>query len=73
MGPKSTCESNYVKIIEKDDSIPPIQFCGTDNPAPYKSKSNQLKVQFKSSLNFSGTGWIANFMAVHQNSIVNKF
>lgn len=73
MGPQSTCELNYVTIIETDEDIPATKFCGTDSPAPYKSRSSQLKVQFRSSLNLAGTGWVANFMAVHQNSIVNKF
>lgn len=73
MGPKTTCELNYVEIIESDDSIAPTKFCGTDEPAPYKARSSQLKVHFKSSMNFAGEGWVINFMAVHENSIVNKF
>lgn len=73
MGPRATCELNYVEIIEMDESLPSTKFCGTDDPAPYKAKSSQLKVHFKSSMNLAGTGWVANFMAVHENSILNKF
>lgn len=73
MGSKATCELNYVEIIENDQNISPTKFCGTDDPAPYKAKSNQLKVHFKSSMNFAGTGWVANFMAVHESSTVNRF
>ncbi|XP_031624566.1 cubilin homolog [Contarinia nasturtii] len=73
MGPRSTCELNYVEIIENDENLAATKFCGADNPAPYKARSSQVKVHFKSSLNFAGTGWVINFMAVHENSIVNKF
>lgn len=73
MGPRSTCELNYVEIIESDESLPSTKFCGSDNPVPYKAKSSQLKVHFKSSSNIGGTGWIVNFMAVHKNSIINRF
>lgn len=73
MGPQATCERNYVKIYEQSANIAPTKFCGKDVPAPYKAKSNQLKVRFKSDVNFVGTGWVANFMAVHENSIINNF
>lgn len=73
MGPPATCELNYVEIYEQSANIAPTKFCGKDNPAPYKAKSNQLKVRFKSGMNFAGTGWVANFMAVHENSILNNF
>lgn len=73
MGSPATCELNYVEISEQSESIAPTRFCGKDVPAPYKAKSNQLKVRFKSSLNFAGTGWIANFMGVHENAILNNY
>ena len=73
MGPQSTCEQNYVEIFEQSENIAPTRFCGKDNPAPYKAKSSQLKVRFKSGTNFAGTGWVANFMAVHENSLINNF
>lgn len=68
MGPKSGCNQTYVEIIENDESIAPTRFCGTDNPAPYKAKSNQLKVHFKNQARFHGTGWVIHFMALHENS-----
>lgn len=73
MGSQATCELNYVEIIENDETIAPTRFCGKDDPAPYKAKSNQLKVHFKSGMNFAGTGWVANFMAVHENSNIHRF
>lgn len=73
MGPKTTCELNYVEIIEFDETIPPTKYCGSDNPAVYKARANRLKVHFKSSRNFAGSGWVIAFMAVHENAVVNKF
>lgn len=67
MGSKSTCAQNYLEIIESDDA-PSTKFCGDDSPAPYKARSNRLTVHAKSSVNFAGTGWIIEFMAVHANT-----
>lgn len=72
MGTRS-CDENYLEIIEFDDTIEPTKFCGSESPAPYKGRSNRLKVHFKSSTNFSGTGWIINFMAVHENSVISEY
>lgn len=44
MGPKSGCNQTYVEIIETDSNIAPTRFCGTDDPAPYKARSNQLYI-----------------------------
>lgn len=73
MGSKTTCETNYVEIIENDENVASTKFCGSDSPAPYKGASNQLKVHFKSNLNFAGTGWMINFMAIHENSVMNPY
>lgn len=72
MGARS-CETNYLEIIEFDETIEATKFCGTEVPAPYKGASNRLKVHFKSSSNFSGTGWTINFMAVHENSEIANY
>lgn len=71
MGTRS-CDINYLEIIEFDDNIAPTKFCGTESPAPYRGRSNSLKVHFKSSTSFSGTGWLINFMGVHENSVINN-
>ncbi|XP_055295203.1 cubilin homolog [Sitodiplosis mosellana] len=73
MGLRATCDSNYVELIENDDTVPPTKFCGTDEPAPYRAKSSRLEVHFKNSINFAGTGWVIDFMAVHEDSILNNF
>lgn len=72
MGAKSGCELNYVEISEQDENIAPSRFCGTDDPAPYKAKTNQLKLHFRSRTHFDGTGWMANFMAIRETSNINK-
>lgn len=72
MGSRS-CDVNYVEIIEMDENIDSIKFCGTENPAPYKARTNRLKVHFKGSTNFSGSGWVISFMAVHENTVVNEY
>lgn len=65
---KRLCDVNYLEIIEFDDNIAPTKFCGTESPAPYRGRSNRLKVHFKSSSSFSGSGWVINFMGIHENS-----
>lgn len=61
------CAQNYLEVIESNDA-PPTKYCGEDNPAPYKGRSNRLSVHFKSTANFAGTGWSIEFMAVHANT-----
>lgn len=72
MGSRSTCDLNYVEISENDENIATTRFCGSDNPAPYKAKSNQLEVRFRSGSYFDGTGWIVTFMGVHENSVLDQ-
>lgn len=71
MGSKSTCSDNFLQIIEinQDTKSEEVsrQFCGEDSPSPYKSKNSIVKIRFKKTLNFAGTGWIINFMAVRDN------
>lgn len=73
MGSSARCDVNYVEVIEKDPSIASTKFCGKDEPAPYKAKSNQLKIHFKSSTRFGGNGFIINFMSVHESSSIDIF
>lgn len=42
-------------------------FCGTDKPANFVSQSNRIVVRFQKTVNFAGTGWLLNFMAVQPN------
>lgn len=72
MGTKATCPQNYLEIIESDEAAP-TKFCGDDNPAPYKARSNRVRVHTKSATNFAGTGWVLEFMAVHENAELLDF
>lgn len=48
-------------------------FCGTDTPANFVAQSNRLVVRFKKTVNFAGTGWLLNFMAVQPNVIAPAY
>lgn len=77
LGSKSTCTDNYLQIIEvnKDTGKSDVarQFCGEDNPSPYKSQTSVLSIRFKKTLNFAGTGWIIGFMAVEDGSTLQSW
>lgn len=66
MGPKQTCDTNYVEIIETlegsgmDEVV--RTFCGQDIPQTYNGNTNKLSVRFRKTLNFGGTGFLANFI-----------
>lgn len=67
MGSNSACAENYVEIIEQCVTAEPAEtrkFCGSDNPAKYIAKCNVVTVHMKKNSNFSGTGWLINFMAI---------
>lgn len=69
MGAKLTCENDYVEILEENDAkeFAVIKsYCGEDKPAVYVSTRNKLQVHYKQSVHFAGTGWMANFMGVHE-------
>lgn len=70
MGPRSTCNNNFVQFLETKNGIEEVMrtFCGDDTPANFVGMSNRLVVRFKKTVNFAGTGWLANFMAVQPNS-----
>lgn len=67
MGSANTCSDNYLQIIEsKENGGESVerQFCGTDTPSNFTSIQNRLDIRFKKTVNFAGTGWLINFMAV---------
>lgn len=74
MGPSSMCASNFVQLLqlpsngERGDEVVKRTFCGGDVPAIYVATANRLVVRFKKTVNFSGTGWLASFMAVQPNA-----
>lgn len=67
MGSKITCESDYVEFLEDNDNDSESivrKYCGEDDPDVYKSSKNKVRVHYKKTVNFSGTGWIIHFMGV---------
>lgn len=71
MGSKLMCESDYVEFLEENDEgeMRPIKkFCGEDDPAIYVSARSKVFVHYAQTLNFAGTGWILNFIGVHEGS-----
>lgn len=45
-------------------------FCGTDKPAIFTVPTNRVIVRSKNTVNFAGSGWLLNFMAVEPNSLL---
>lgn len=75
MGSKTTCNGNYVQILEKsptEDEEVKRQYCGEDEPAIYRSETSILTVRFKTTRNFAGTGFIANYMGVFEGKAINN-
>lgn len=75
MGSKTTCNGNYVQILEintaKEEEVM-RQYCGEDEPAIYRSETSIVTVRLKTTRNFSGTGFIANFMGVFEGIIFKR-
>uniref|UniRef100_A0A7G3AGB7 Cubilin n=1 Tax=Lutzomyia longipalpis TaxID=7200 RepID=A0A7G3AGB7_LUTLO len=73
MGTKLTCPSNYVEFQEVEaDGKTRVErtYCGDDIPAVYKSEKSRILVHFVKDVNFAGSGWVLQFMGVHENSEV---
>ena len=77
MGSKSTCSSDFVQIRESADGIkdPEVkrQYCGEDEPAVYKGQKSVLQIRYKKTVNFAGTGWLLQFMAIYPNAEINTW
>ncbi|XP_017013207.2 cubilin homolog [Drosophila takahashii] len=70
LGSRSTCQTNYLQILEQDESGVESEirrFCGNDHPLEYKSQRSQVVVRFHKTPEFDGTGWIIQFAGVHSN------
>lgn len=74
MGSNLFCPSEYVEIIEEttnDKSESIKKYCGEDTPATYVSAKSKIQVHYIQTRNFPGTGWILNFMGVHEGEVSN--
>lgn len=73
MGSKIFCKSDYIEFLEENLSgvMTPIKrYCGDEDPANYVSTRSTMKIHYKQSVHFPGTGWILNFMGVHEGTIL---
>lgn len=72
MGTNQQCDNNYLEITDLDTNSIPVKFCGTDHPANHQGKTSRVSVRYKKQSSFSGTGWLINFMAVHENADISS-
>ncbi|KAL7042861.1 hypothetical protein ACKWTF_001317 [Chironomus riparius] len=76
MGSKLTCENDYVEILEENDSkefVATKSYCGDDKPAIFVGSGSKIKVHYKQSVHFAGTGWMINFMGIHEGSTPSEW
>lgn len=69
MGPRSTCNNEYVEFLEQNENQEFVQarkYCGDDKPVIFVSTRSQMKIHHSQTSNFGGTGWTLNFMGVHE-------
>jgi hypothetical protein len=69
MGSNIFCPSDYVEFIEENsqgEKTSVNRFCGGDDPAIYVSTKSKLQIHYIQTQNFPGTGWVLNFMGVHE-------
>lgn len=74
MGSKLNCDNDYVEFLEANEQggVSSIRkFCGEDEPAIYVSAKSELQVHYRQTVNFGGTGWIINFIAVNEGGVTN--
>lgn len=75
MGSKTTCNGNYVQIIEKSaagEEEVKRSYCGGDEPAMYRSETSIVTVRLKTTRNFAGTGFIANYIGAFEGKAFEK-
>ncbi|XP_035743302.1 cubilin-like [Vespa mandarinia] len=66
IGTRKTCERNNVKIydfINGGERLLRNTYCGGDDPARFEAEGNRILVEYTSTMNNIGTGWVAVFMA----------
>lgn len=70
MGSKQSCDNNFVEVFDSNSERTTRKFCGADNIAPIKGKTNTLYIRSRSGRDLAGTGWVLFFAAVHEDSKV---
>lgn len=69
MGSKQYCATNYVVLYEltRDTEKEISRFCGGDTPATIVGASNAMALRFVKTVNFAGSGFNVEFMAVFES------
>lgn len=73
LGSNSTCETNFVEIIEvsrEGEDRVVRTYCGEEKPDVYSAERSVLSVRFKKTVNFAGTGFIAEFFGIDLGSFM---
>ncbi|KAK2582770.1 hypothetical protein KPH14_005035 [Odynerus spinipes] len=68
IGTKKTCERNNVKIYDYNTEGGRTlrnTYCGGDDPAIFEAEGDKILVEYSSTMNNIGTGWVAVFMSQH--------
>ncbi|XP_045485243.1 cubilin-like [Pieris rapae] len=57
------CDQNYVSLVDRNGNLV-SSFC-SETPADYTSEDNYVKVVYTTTMSNGGTGWIADFVGIH--------
>ncbi|KAL0113327.1 hypothetical protein PUN28_012468 [Cardiocondyla obscurior] len=65
IGTKKNCPNNYLKIYDVTSNGQNLisTYCGDDDPARLESSTNRVLVEYTSTVNNIGSGWVIVFMA----------
>ncbi|XP_055377129.1 cubilin homolog [Condylostylus longicornis] len=65
MGSKKNCPYDNLQIIEASPirSKVALELCGGDDPGYFDSKTNEIIILYKRTVNFDGRGWLLGFEA----------
>ncbi|XP_033326417.2 cubilin [Megalopta genalis] len=77
IGTTTSCETkaNSLKLYDPAPDGEPIlanTYCGGDTPAPFYSTKEQIIVEYTSTMNNVGTGWMINFKAVREGETLTN-
>ncbi|EZA59389.1 Cubilin [Ooceraea biroi] len=64
IGTRRNCENNNVKFYDVvPEQLLRSTYCGGDDPARFEAETNRVLVEYASTVNNVGTGWVIAFMA----------
>lgn len=71
MGSNLVCDYNYVLFMEEDENGKQRElkkFCGSDDASVIVGSKSRMEVIYEKTVNFDGTGWMLQFMGVHEGN-----